>query len=174
MPVHGQFRQGGYYLVIEGGPTRTRRLPPNYSWVAGFSEQIREEAQPAFGRIVLALLGFALAAGVFVPSHGARAAVSFVQSASSSNFLASIPVSFAANVKAQDVIAVSIVKGEEATILSSVTDNCGAGGGSNAYTILGPANFSFDTYPNSAMYLAYAVVGKSGACTVSALSLIHI
>jgi hypothetical protein len=132
------------------------RIKPSFS---------QDNSRPTFGRVLFALLCFALAAGVFVPNHSARAGVVFVQSASAlTTGVAAVPVSFSSNVTVGDVIAVFVGLGDQVATLSSITDTCGAGGGSNTYTLLD--NPTAGSASRAAM--AYAVVGKSGACTVTA------
>jgi hypothetical protein len=113
-------------------------------------------------RALVGLIFLALAAGVLAPWHGAKAAGSYVQSASNQANTNTIPVSFGSNVKAGNVIAVGV--GWSSTpALTSITDNCGIGGGSNTYVILNKPVGEV-----ASIGMAYAVIGKSGACTVSA------
>jgi len=129
-----------------------------------FPEQHQNKLGSAKARVLFAFLCLVFVAGVFAPNHAARAGVIFVQSSSAVlSGVTSLPVSFSSNVTVGDVIAVFVAWDSVVATLSSVTDTCGAGGGSNTYTLL-----DNPTTGNASRAMAYAVVGKSGACTVTA------
>src|SRR6202521_2678499 len=94
-----------------------------------------QQQQDNFGRakarVLFAVLGLALAMGVFVP-HGARASISFVQGNSVYNVASagSIALAFSSNVTAGNLI---VVQCEGATnVTMSITDSLG-----NTYTPIG-------------------------------------
>jgi len=110
--------------------------------------------------MVLAFLGLALAAGVFVPSHGARAATGYVQSAMhGAGGTTSVAVPFNRYVVKNDIVAVFVDFAAGIT-LNSVTDNEG-----NVYTLVD--NPTTGSSGNLAA-MAYAVIGSSGPLTVTA------
>lgn len=76
----------------------------------------------------------------------------------------SVSVSFSSNVTAGNVIALAASWYSTTATLNSVTDDCNTGGTSNSYTLVNnPSRWN----DNSAA-MAYAVIGKSGSCTVTA------
>jgi hypothetical protein len=71
---------------------------------------------------------------------------------------------FTSNVIAGNVIAVFVTWVSTSNTLTGITDNCNTGGTSNTYTVVD--NPTTSTLGRAAM--AYAVIGKSGSCTVRA------
>jgi hypothetical protein len=85
----------------------------------------------ARARVLFVLFGLVLAAGVFVPSHGARAAVAFVDSATAApGSVSTFNITHTLTNGTFDVVIVSIK--DTTKTVSSITDN-GSSGGSTYY-----------------------------------------
>jgi hypothetical protein len=78
------------------------------------------------GRILLALFGLALAAGVLVPSHGAHAAISFIQqNATDPGGVTQNSTAFSSNNTTGNLIVVVADWNNIAANISSVNDTAG-------------------------------------------------
>ncbi len=75
-----------------------------------------------------------------------------------------VSVSLPGNVTAGDAFGVGVMWENSSTAIAGITDTCGTGGGSDTYTILGSPTVG----QYNDMQMAYAVVGASGSCTVTA------
>ena len=117
------------------------------------SAQPQNNPGRARARILLALLGVALAAGMFVPFHGARAAgISLVQTASTTN--ASLPV----NPTATGNLLVIAVNVGGPGLLTGITDD--ADDGSNMYVNAGVDAYAGPGNPNGTTTIWYVKNSK--------------
>ncbi|MDE2037654.1 MAG: fibronectin type III domain-containing protein [Patescibacteria group bacterium] len=111
-----------------------------------------------YGSLWTAYLAVAAAVAGFLGSvPTADAAVAYVQSASGSAWGASASATFPSAVTAGDIIAVAVGRNYSPTS-STIADDCGAGGASDAYTVVDAQD---------GVATAYAVAGRTGACTVT-------
>ena|ERR1700675_5097183 len=86
----------------------------------------KEVYKRAFGRVVLAFFCLGLAAGVLAPSHGARAAIGFVQGNATSNGGGfSLQATFTANNTAGNsiVVSVTVESGQTASVADSLLNS---------------------------------------------------
>lgn len=124
----------------------------------------QNQQKRAYHPIVLAFLGLALAAGVFAPWHGAKAAPAFIQANEfyywGTNYGNMRAVTFNGNVTKGSVIAAGVTWTRFSSSLVSITAECTDG------------NFAVvDSYSygsSSKQVTAYGIITRSGTCTVTA------